>query len=99
MTAGLFEYSVGQGAETNVSLLCGTAAAQVKPYSQKSMLLALFLCWILGTAGVHRFYVGKNATGVLWLFTGGLFGIGYITDYILIACGRFTDKKGFVLKL
>lgn len=43
------------------------------------------LCWILltflGVFGVHRFYMGKLWTGVLWLLTGGFFLIGYLYDY------------------
>lgn len=42
------------------------------------------LCWIfltfLGLFGIHRFYLGKWLTGLLWLFTAGLFGIGYLYD-------------------
>jgi TM2 domain-containing membrane protein YozV len=49
---------------------------------------------LLGYLGVHRFYVGKIATGVIWLLTGGLFGIGYIVDIIVIALGNFTDIDG-----
>lgn len=43
------------------------------------------LAWILltffGVFGVHRFYQGKLLTGLLYLFTGGFFLIGYIYDY------------------
>ena len=42
------------------------------------------LTWILltflGLFGVHRFYLGKWITGLLWLLTGGLFLIGYLYD-------------------
>jgi hypothetical protein len=31
---------------------------------------------------------------VLWLLTGGLFGIGYIVDIVMIARGNFTDIDG-----
>ena len=62
--------------------------------SSRSRLVALLLCVFLGYLGVHRFYVGKIATGVIWLLTGGLFGIGYIIDIILIAMGNFTDIDG-----
>ena len=55
------------------------------------------LCLFLGYFGVHRFYVGKFGTGVLWLLTGGLFGIGYVVDAILIALGNFRDKEGLRL--
>ncbi|TWU56704.1 TM2 domain protein [Rubripirellula tenax] len=38
------------------------------------------LLTFLGLFGVHRFYMGKIGTGVLYLLTGGLFGIGYVYD-------------------
>jgi hypothetical protein len=62
--------------------------------SARSRLVALLLCIFLGYFGVHRFYVGKIATGVIWLATGGLFGIGYIVDIIMIAFGNFSDIDG-----
>lgn len=65
------------------------------PVSRKSRLATLLLAIFLGVIGVHRFYVGKVGTGILWLFTGGFFGIGYIVDIILIACGSFRDSYGF----
>lgn len=45
----------------------------------------LLLCFFLGCFGIHRFYVGKIATGILWLFTLGFLGIGIIIDLICIA--------------
>ena len=42
------------------------------------------LAWIfltfLGIFGIHRFYLNRVLTGLLWLFTGGLFGLGYLYD-------------------
>ena len=43
---------------------------------------------------MHRFYLGKIGTGILWLFTAGCFGIGWIIDIILIACGSMRDAYG-----
>lgn len=60
----------------------------------KSKLAALLLCIFLGAIGVHRFYVGKIGTGILWLLTGGVFGIGVIVDIILIATDNFLDGQG-----
>ncbi len=67
------------------------------PVSYKSRTVALLLCIFLGGLGIHRFYVNKIGTGVLWLFTGGCFGIGALVDFILILCGSFTDKFGAVV--
>ena len=66
--------------------------------SPKSRLIALLLCVFVGGLGIHRFYVGKIGTGVLYLFTGGLFGIGWLVDLIKIATGKFTDKNGNVIQ-
>jgi len=43
-----------------------------------------YLCWIFGFTGAHRFYYGKQITGTLWFFTGGLLGIGWLLDLIFI---------------
>jgi len=43
--------------------------------------VAWILLAFLGIFGVHRFYMGKWFTGILYLLTGGLFLIGYIYDY------------------
>ncbi len=66
--------------------------------SDKSKWVAFFLCLFLGYLGVHRFYVGKAGTGILWMFTVGLASLGWFIDLIMILCGSFKDKSGAVLK-
>lgn len=51
---------------------------------QKSKWLAFVLCLFFGYMGIHRFYEGKIGTGILYFFTGGLFGIGWLVDLIVI---------------
>ena len=43
--------------------------------------VAWVLLTFLGLIGIHRFYMGKWLTGIIYLLTGGLFAIGYIYDY------------------
>ena len=43
--------------------------------------LSWILLTFLGIFGIHRMYMGKWLTGILYLFTGGLLGIGIIYDF------------------
>jgi TM2 domain-containing membrane protein YozV len=42
--------------------------------------VAWILLTFLGLLGVHRFYMGKWLSGILWLLTGGLFLLGWLYD-------------------
>ena len=43
-----------------------------------------YLSWIFGFIGIHRFYYGKPISGCIWALTGGLLGIGWLVDVVLI---------------
>lgn len=66
--------------------------------SDKKKTTALLLCIFLGVFGAHQFYVGKIGKGLLYLFTVGLFGIGWIVDIIKILTGSFRDNVGAPLR-
>ena len=51
---------------------------------RKSKWITLTLCLLLGFLGAHKFYEGKMGMGIVYLFTGGLFGIGVIIDILAI---------------
>lgn len=50
----------------------------------KSKAATYFLWFFLGFFSAHRFYLGKIGSGILYLLTGQLFGIGWIIDLFLI---------------
>lgn len=62
--------------------------------SDKKKWTAFWLCVFLGIFGVHRFYVGKIGTGLIYFFTGGGFLFGVIIDFFSILFGNFRDKDG-----
>ncbi len=50
----------------------------------------------LGVLGVHCFYEGKIGKGLAYLFTGGLFGIGYIIDLIISIMRLFNRGDYYI---
>ena len=50
----------------------------------KNYNVSWILLTFLGIFGAHRFYLGKWLTGLLWFFTGGLFLLGYLYDYLTL---------------
>ncbi len=50
----------------------------------KNKTVALLLCLFLGFYGAHKFYEGNIGMGIVYLFTAGLFLIGWIIDIFII---------------
>jgi len=57
-------------------------------------LLVLLLTVFLGLLGIHRFYLGKIGTGILYFLTAGLGGVGWIIDIFRAAAGGFAQSSG-----
>jgi TM2 domain-containing membrane protein YozV len=45
---------------------------------------ASFLWCLFGLTGAHRFYTKHTITGFIWLFTGGVCGVGWLVDLFLL---------------
>ena len=73
----------GIGWLIDLFLIPGMERAAARKYATGPVdySVAWLLQTFLGPLGIHRFYMGKIWTGLLWLVTGGLFLIGYLYDY------------------
>ena len=68
-----------------------------------SVFIAYLLWLFLGVFGIHRFYTGNVVTGLIWLFTLGLLGIGWFVDLFLVpglvaAANQRNQQKIFVVQ-
>ena len=57
-------------------------------------IVFVLLCLFLGVLGVHRFAVKRYRSGILYLITAGLFGIGVLFDLVSLFINRFKDSRG-----
>ena len=83
---------------------CGVrqAPSYVKTEEQKEQekewVIVLLMCWFAGFLGVHRFYTGHIAIGVIQLITLGGCGIWVLVDLIIIIAGNYKDAEGNPIK-
>jgi len=92
-TAGLKNPETGKPFKSRKEALAAVS-------SPKNRLVALMLCFPpLGILGIHRYYVGRPFTGILYTFTGGLVIFGWLIDTVLITLGMFADGKGRALRI
>ena len=80
-----------QNVAQNVTVQVAPTVARMGP-SPKNRTVVLVLCILLGWMGVHRFYVGRVGSGIAYLFTFGVFFIGWIVDIFMILGGNFADN-------
>ena len=59
--------------------------------------LLYYLTLFGGALGIHRFFLGKFWSGLLYLFSGGLFLTGWACDLLFLFAGYFRDKRKRVL--
>ena len=56
----------------------------------------LWCTGLVGVCGIHRFYLGKYGTGLLWLCTFGLLGVGQFIDLFRMKTlvGKANSREG-----
>lgn len=60
---------------------------------EKSVKTEYLLCIFLGIFGIHKFYKGKILLGILYLFTYGLFFVGWIIDIVILTKRMFFKNE------
>jgi TM2 domain-containing membrane protein YozV len=67
---------------------------KIKMIKERELWVAYLLWFFLGLIGVHKFYVGKIGMGILYIFTGGIFLIGWIIDLFTLPSQvrRFNEE-------
>lgn len=75
-----------------------TVPHTVQPTRQVNKIAYILLTFFFSGIGVHRFLRGQIGLGILYLLTGGLFGVGALIDFIisLVKLGSYqTDYYEF----
>ena len=61
------------------------AKNQLAPRRDTALAYVLWFGGFFGLAGLHRIYMGRVASGLLWLFTGGLCMVGQVIDLFMMS--------------
>lgn len=85
-----------QAQKTQTTYIVQQQPQQVRPAnaSRYNKTTALVVCLFFGMFGGHYFYVGRAGMGLLYLFTGGVFGLGWMIDIFVILGNSFKDSSG-----
>jgi TM2 domain-containing membrane protein YozV len=67
---------------TNVTVNV-TAPQAVLPTRRVNKVVYILLTFFFSYIGVHRFIRGQVGLGILYILTGGIFGVGALIDFII----------------
>lgn len=86
---------LGIGWLIDLFLIPGMDASADAKYKEGDIdyTVAWILLTFLGIFGIHRFYMGKWVTAIIYLCTGGLFLLGYLYDYWTLN-GQISERNG-----
>lgn len=80
-----------------MDLLLWQQIQRVSTYEKRKALI-LCIAGLFGAAGLHRLYVGKWITGIIYFFSFGFFGVGTIFDVYHLLNNSFSDTDGLYLE-
>lgn len=80
----------------HAGIIYARPTAILSPMRSLTVSYLLAALGFLGVSGVHRFYLGKPITGLIWFFTGGLFMLGTIYDLITME-SQVRDANRYAL--
>lgn len=76
---------MGEGHAASVAIIDCVAITGLEKMEKKGLTaFLLWAFWAVGICGLHRFYLGRTWTGLLWLFTFGLIGFGTLFDLFFL---------------
>ena len=86
-------------AETNKnapiqSTISDAAQGSGIPLNSDEQIIAILLCFFLGSLGIHRFYLGYTTIGVIQLLTAGGCGVWVLIDFIRLIIGDLGRAGG-----
>mgnify|MGYP003317131071 CR=1 FL=1 len=67
-----------------VDMVKNAKISELSQVTNNSCILELILCISLGWIGIHKFYKKRVGLGILYVFTFGLFGVGWIIDSVVL---------------
>jgi len=87
-------FDSGFKAKSNYDKERDAIVEELSKYSHKTMVGTFLLCFFFGLSGFHHFANRRFLKGLLYFFTVGLFGIGWLIDLVKIVAGKFKDGDG-----
>ena len=61
---------------------------------RKSRIIAFLLAFFFGMLGAHYFYLNRWGWGLLYFFTAGILGVGWIVDIVRVGLNKIPDSNG-----
>lgn len=60
------------------------SSTALEPRKDNAIAYLLWIGGLMGFCGLHRIYMGRYASGIIWFLTGGLCFVGQIVDLIMM---------------